>query len=106
MQQQQQNFARYHSPTRGVTPPTPRDGIPIGNRRAQRRSKSADIWLDHKPPNCTKVDTVFQPKMSRKISVSKLELADAKKSSKYVLTTQQQDNDGEIITNLIKVMQI
>jgi len=33
---------------------------------------------------------------------SKLELADAKKSSKYVLTHQQQDDEGEIVTNLIK----
>jgi hypothetical protein len=48
-------------------------------------------------------DTVFQPKMSRKISVSKVELSDAKKSSRYLLTTQHQDCDGEIITNLIKV---
>ena len=35
--------------------------------------------------------------------MSKLELADAKKSSKYVLTHQQQDTDGELVTNLIRV---
>ncbi len=46
----------------------------------------------------------MQPKMQRKKSVSKLELNDAKKSSKYVLTHQQQDEDGEVITNLIKVI--
>ena len=45
----------------------------------------------------------MQPKMSRKKSVSKVELCDAKKSSKYVLTHQQQDSDGEVVTNLIKV---
>jgi hypothetical protein len=49
------------------------------------------------------LDTVLQPKMHRKKSVSKVELADAKKSSKYVLTHQQQDDDGELITNLIRV---
>lgn len=98
--QQQQH--RLHSPIRGFTPPTPRDGLPIANRRAQRRSKSADIWLDHRPPHLIKTDTVFQPKMSRKISVSKIELTDAKKSSKYVLTHQQQDHNGEIVTNLIR----
>lgn len=103
LQQQQQHHTRYQSPVRGVTPPSARDGVPIANRRGQRRSKSADIWLDHKPPTTTKVDTVFQPKMSHKISVSKVELSDAKKSSKYLLTTQHQDGDGEIITNLIKV---
>ena len=41
--------------------------------------------------------------MHRKKSVSKIELADAKKSSKYVLTHQQQDTDGELVTNLIIV---
>lgn len=41
--------------------------------------------------------------MQRKKSVSKLEINDTKKSSKYVLTHQQQDDDGEIVTNLIKV---
>jgi hypothetical protein len=75
---------------------------PIGNRRAQRRSKSAEMWLDHRPPNSAKIDTVLQPKMERKKSVSKLELSDTKKSSKYVLTHQQQDEDGEVVTNLIK----
>ena len=84
-------------------------GVPVANRRAMvpstshsRRSKSAEMWLDHKPTNTPKLDTVMQPKMERKISVSKLELSDAKKSSKYLLTHQQQDDYGEIVTNLIK----
>jgi hypothetical protein len=34
--------------------------------------------------------------------VSKVELTDAKKSTKYVLTHQSQDDNGEIRTNLIK----
>jgi kinesin family member 23 len=92
-QQHQQQYLR--SPIR-------RDGIPVGNRRAQRRSKSADMWLDHKPPNTTKTDTVLQPKMTRKRSVSRVELNDAKKSSKYVLTHQHQDKDDELVTNLIR----
>lgn len=45
----------------------------------------------------------MQPKMNRKKSVSKLELKDAKQSSRYLLTHQQQDDNGEIKTNLIKV---
>lgn len=85
-------------------------GVPVANRRAMltngshhsRRSKSVETWLDHKSSNTPKLDTVMQPKMERKISVSKLELSDTKKSSKYLLTHQQQDTDGEIITNLIK----
>ncbi len=41
--------------------------------------------------------------MKFKKSVAKLELEDAKNSSKYLLTHQQQDDQGEIVTNLIKV---
>jgi len=76
-------------------------GAIVANKR-NRRSKSAEMWLDHKPPNSAKLDTVMQPKMQRKKSVSKVELNDAKKSSKYLLTHQQQDSDGEVVTNLIK----
>jgi hypothetical protein len=76
-------------------------GAIVANKR-NRRSKSAEMWLDHKPPNSAKIDTVMQPKMQRKKSVSKVELNDAKKSSKYLLTHQQQDSDGEVVTNLIK----
>ena len=87
-----------------LPPHTPnREGVPVANKRNQRRSKSAEMWLDHKPPNTAKIETVMQPKFSRKKSVSKIELNDAKKSSKYVLTHQQQDQNGEVVTNLIKV---
>jgi kinesin family member 23 len=80
-----------------------KDGIPVGNKRGySRRSKSAEMWLDHRPNTVAKIDTVMQPKMERKKSVSRIELSDAKKSTKYVLTHQQQDEDGEVVTNLIK----
>lgn len=92
-------YNRYQTPAKT---PLPKEGVPVANRRAARRSKSAEMWLDHKPPTVTKTDTVLQPKMQRKKSVSKVELNDAKKSSKYVLTHQQQDENGEIRTNLIK----
>ena len=51
-------FNRFQTPMRNATN-TPavtnsRDkdqgGLPVANRRQQRRSKSADLWLDHKPP--------------------------------------------------------
>ena len=45
----------------------------------------------------------MQPKLNRKKSVSKIELTDTKKSSRYALTHQQQDEEGEVITNIIKV---
>ncbi len=31
-----------------------RDGVPVANKRAQRRSRSAENWLDHKPTTLTK----------------------------------------------------
>ena len=52
-----------------------------------------DRWLDHRPPNTLELDTVFQPKMSRAKSITKLvdpkDVTDPK-VSKYVLTTQEQ----------------
>jgi hypothetical protein len=55
--------------------------------------------------NLTKIkDTILQPKINRKKSVAKLEFKDTQRSSKYLLTHQQQDEYGEIKTNLIKVI--
>ena len=100
------NNSRHQSPLRQppLPPMPPKEGVPVANRRAalNRRSRSADTWLDHKPPTTSKTETVLQPKLVRKKSVSKLELSDAKKSSKYVLTHQEQDEEGELVTNLIK----
>lgn len=104
----QVQYNRYKTPAKPPVQPTSivpsmgRDGVPVANKRQQRRSRSAETWLDHKPQTVAKIDTVLQPKMTRKKSVSKLELSDAKKSSKYVLTHQQQDDEGEVVTNLIK----
>ncbi len=102
-------YNKYQTPAK---PPQPvplitrqhHEGMPVANKRAGRRSKSAEMWLDHRPPTTAKIDTVLQPKMQRKKSVSKVELTDAKKSTKYVLTHQSQDEHGEIRTNLIKVL--
>jgi hypothetical protein len=56
-QVQHQYNNRFKSPalgTRIVAPPLSRDGVPVANRRAQRRSQSADNWLDHKPSSTVK----------------------------------------------------
>lgn len=79
-----------------------KNGVPVANRRGQKRSKSVEVWLDHKPQNMAKLDTLMQPIMSKKNSVKKIEFKDTKRSSKYVLTHQQQDEYGEVVTNLIK----
>lgn len=31
------------------------NGFPVANRRGQKRSKSVDVWLDHKPQNLAKL---------------------------------------------------
>lgn len=74
-----------------------------------RRSSSAgggEVWLDHKPPTAVELNTLFQPSMKKRKSVTKL--TDVKdivnsKTSKYCLTTQEQDTDGEMETKLYKV---
>ena len=49
-------------------------------------------------------DTVLQPKMKKKRSVTKLEVGDTKNVSKYILTHQEQDSNDEVVTKLIKVL--
>lgn len=59
--------------------------------------------MDHRPEAILPIDTVLQPKIKKKKSVSKLEVKDTNKASKYLLTTQEQDNTGQVETKLIKV---
>ena len=49
-------------------------------------------------------DTVLQPKLKKKRSVSKLEVGDTKNVSKYILTHQEPDSNDEMVTKLIKVL--
>lgn len=48
-------------------------------------------------------DTVLQPSLPRKKSVSKLEQKDTKKATKYLLTDQGIGSDGEFQTKYYKV---
>ncbi|XP_033725616.1 kinesin-like protein KIF23 isoform X2 [Pecten maximus] len=76
---------------------------PVYNPRHRRsRSSNAEIWLDHKPAGNVELDTVLQPKMKKKKSVTKLEVKDTKEVSKYCLTHQQMDSGGELETKLVK----
>lgn len=45
---------QYQSPVRINTQSIFREGTPVANRRGQRRSRSAETWLDHRPRNLTK----------------------------------------------------
>jgi len=87
-----------------VTPGSARKPLAVSNVR-HRRSKSAgaDKWLDHQPRHgVVPLDTVMQPNMKRRKSVNKLEEKDILKSNKYMLTTQNQLDGGEMETRLYK----
>ncbi|KAL7295722.1 hypothetical protein TKK_0011067 [Trichogramma kaykai] len=69
-----------------------------------RRSQSADRWVDHRPESLVPVGTVLQPLMRRRRSVTKLtspkEITDG--ASRYCLTAQNHDSEGELETKLYK----
>ncbi|XP_043465366.1 kinesin-like protein KIF23 [Leptopilina heterotoma] len=80
-----------------------RDKVPVANPR-YRRSQSADRWVDHRPGALVPVDTVLQPLMRRRRSISKLtspkEITEG--ASKYCLIAQNHDSQGELETKLYK----
>ena len=82
--------------------------VAVANPRAHRRSRSTDVdlWLDHRPTVGGPVpsNTVLQPVLRKRRSVNKLEAADVvnEKTSKYLLTTNTQDQQGEVTTKLYK----
>ncbi|KAL5019545.1 hypothetical protein ScPMuIL_002437 [Solemya velum] len=82
---------------------TPAKTAPYNTRhRRSKSSSNAEVWLDHKPSTHVKLDTVLQPEMKKKKSVSKLEVKDTKDASKYCLTTQETTSNGGIKTKLYK----
>ena len=92
----------------GSSSPTRRMSVAVANPRAHRRSRSTDaeLWLDHRPTVGGPVPspTVLQPVLRKRRSVNKLEAADVvnDKTSKYLLTTNTQDQQGEVTTKLYK----
>ena len=80
--------------------------IAVSNVRHQRsKSAGTDKWLDHQPRHgVVPLDTVMQPNMKRRKSVKKLEEKHVLKSNKYMLTTQNQLEGGEMETRLYKVI--
>ena len=81
-----------------------RDKLGVANPR-YRRSQSADRWVDHRPEALVPVGTVLQPLMRRRRSITKLtspnEITDG--ASRYCLTAQNHDSEGELETKLYKV---
>ena len=85
---------------------SPRRSIAVANPKTKRRSKSTDAeqWLDHRPRVGGPVpsNTVFQPVLRSRRSLSKLEKSDLESPSKYMLTTATTGEDGEVETRLYK----
>ncbi|XP_061185396.1 kinesin-like protein KIF23 isoform X2 [Saccostrea echinata] len=89
-------------PTTKSTSKTPKPTPPFNPRHRRSRSSNAEIWLDHRPPGSVELDTVLQPKMKKKKSVSKLEVKDTKEVSKYMLTHQDMDSEDNLTTQIYK----
>ena len=85
---------------------SPRRSIAVSNPRTHRRSRSTDAekWLDHRPKVGGPVpsNTVFQPVLRSRRSVSKLEKEDLETPSKYMLTEATTDTRGDTETRLYK----
>nr|XP_022309325.1 kinesin-like protein KIF23 isoform X1 [Crassostrea virginica] len=91
-------------PTPRSTSNTPKPTPAYNPRHRRSRSSNAEIWLDHRPPGSVElvIDTVLQPKIKKKKSVSKLEVKDTKEASKYMLTHQDMDSDDNLTTKIYK----
>lgn len=81
-------------------------GNPVMNPR-QRRSSSADKWLDHRPVGTIGLDTVLQPHFKKRKSVTSvkgLTSHDLNQSSHYALTTHvvSDPETGEVETRVFK----
>jgi len=74
------------------------------SRSRRSRSTDAEKWLDHRPKVGGPVasNTVLQPVLKNRRSVSKLETADLDTPSKYVLSTATQGVAGDVETRLYK----
>ncbi|KFM83444.1 Kinesin-like protein KIF23, partial [Stegodyphus mimosarum] len=91
----------YTSGKENKPPSTSQKSVAVANPRHRRsQSTSGDVWIEHKPVGNLELNTVLQPTMRKKKSVSKLEIKDVVKSdvSKYVLEHQEQDSQGEVET--------
>ena len=79
----------------------------VANARYRRsQSTGAERWVDHHAANEVPLNTILKPSLKgSKRSVTRLSEKEIfhEKTSKYCLTTQEQDTDGEVETKLFKV---
>jgi kinesin family protein 23 len=91
-----------NTPSPGRVPLTEKDNLPLHGRGGRKRSIS-DNWLDHRPQTTLDGDTVLQPIIKKKKTVSTPKPKHFKdKHSKYLLTHQEQDVKGRTKTQLYK----
>ena len=85
---------------------SPRRSVAVTNPKTHRRSRSTDAekWLDHRPKIEGHVpsNTVFQPILKSRRSVTKLEKEDLVSPSKYMLTETTAGTRGDVETRLFK----
>ncbi|CAD7081536.1 unnamed protein product [Hermetia illucens] len=80
-------------------------GVPVANARHRRSRSAGDKWLEHRAKNPVPLDTILQPYLKNRKSVTKLtDVKDVanQKTSKYCLISQEADTDGELETKLYK----
>lgn len=86
----------------------------VSKPSSRRRSRSTgnNVWLDHRPAASIDVpvndESIMQPKIpsgekrvGRK-SLTKIDVKDTEKATKYLLTSQRVDSDGEVETQVFK----
>jgi len=89
----------------GIATPARKSAAVVNPRHRRSRSTDADMWLDHTPSRgAVPLNTVLQPALKKRRSVTRLQEKDIvnSKTSKYLLTTQNQDSDGGLETRLYK----
>ena len=67
----------------------------------RRSASGSGPWLEHRPDTTVSTETILQPRIRAKV-VSVPSPKDVAGASKYLLTHQSEDRDGEIETQLVK----
>lgn len=84
-------------------PKTPASGPGFFNPKYHRRSKSAPRVLDHQPTHRVPTGGILRVKMpSNAKHVTRPEAYQLQKSSDYILTHQEVDEEGNISTSVVK----
>lgn len=100
--------SRTTATLRARSPSASRENRQLPPAAARRRSKSqgANVWLDHRPVPLLATDNLMQASLpagdKRRKSNGEINAKDVEKSSKYMMTAQRVDSEGEIETHVVK----